>query len=146
MPLTDGFNCNAKLPSHNKHAARNGRQKTRPFSIRLTEDERRHLEAAAGSVPIGAYVRQRLLGESQQRRPTRSRVVVRDQVAIAGLLAELGQSRLTSNLNQLAKAANIGALPVTPDAEKELLDACANVRQMRDALMRALGLREAAGP
>lgn len=146
MSLTDSFNRNAKPPSHNKHEARNGRKKTRPFSIRLTEDERRHLEAAAGSVPIGAYVRQRLLGESQQRRLVRSRVVVRDQVAIAGLLAELGQSRLASNLNQLAKAANIGALPVTPDTEKELVDACANVREMRDALMRALGLREASGP
>jgi hypothetical protein len=76
MSLADGFNRNAKPPPRNKHEARNGGQKTRPFSIRLTEDERRQLEATAGSVPIGAYVRQRLLSETRQRRPTRSPVVI----------------------------------------------------------------------
>jgi hypothetical protein len=52
----------------------------------------------------------------------------------------LGQSRLSSNLNQLAKAVNTGALPVTPETESEIVAACASVTAMRYDLLNALGL------
>jgi hypothetical protein len=58
------------------------------------------------------------------------------------VLASLGQSRIANNLNQLAKAVNIGALPVTPETESEIVEACAAVSAMRRDLMRALGIGE----
>jgi hypothetical protein len=52
----------------------------------------------------------------------------------------LGQSRLSSNLNQLAKAVNTGSLPVTPETERELRQAARDVMVMRRMLIDALGL------
>jgi hypothetical protein len=57
------------------------------------------------------------------------------------LLALLGQSRLANNLNQLAKAANQGSLPVTAEIEAELQQACAHILEMRLLLLKALGIR-----
>ena len=62
------------------------------------------------------------------------------------VLATLGQSRLSSNLNQLARAANTGSLPVSPDTEEALQAACPEVAALRAELLRALGSREAGAP
>jgi hypothetical protein len=109
------------------------------FSIRLTADERRRLRERAGRMSLGAYIRGLVLGQSEQAPRRRSANPVKDNEALARVLASLGQSRLSSNLNQLAKAVNIGALPVTPDTERGINDACMAVTAMRRDLMRALG-------
>jgi hypothetical protein len=118
----------------------------KPFSIRLTEDEKRLLLERAGNLPLSTYVRDLIVDDT--RRVTRRRFAspVKDQEALARVLAALGQSRIASNLNQLAKAANIGALPVTPETEQEISNVCAAVLAMRGDLMRALGLVEGGGP
>jgi hypothetical protein len=46
------------------------------------------------------------------------------------VLALLGRSRLANNLNQLAYAANIGSLPLTPETEEELQAAIAKITSM----------------
>lgn len=115
---------------------------TRPFSIRLTDAEKSLLLARAGRIPLGAYIRDALLsGDAQAKRRRMVNPVV-DHAALARVLAALGQSRLSSNLNQLAKAVNIGALPVSPETEAEIADACRAVFTMRGDLVRALGLVE----
>ena len=53
----------------------------------------------------------------------------------------LGQSRIANNLNQLAKMANLGTLPMLPDTERDIRRACADVALMRRELLRALGHR-----
>ncbi len=112
-----------------------------PFSLRLTFDERAALEQSAGTRPLGAYIRSKLFGgkEAPRRKRTRTRKPLKDEKALGELLGKLGESRLASNINQLAKAANSGSLPVTPDTEKALQDACDDVRAMRILLMQALG-------
>ena len=111
-----------------------------PFSLRLSADERAELIRRAGSKPLGAYIRAQLLGNTASPRRA-SRQPAKDQQALAKLLAELGKSRLASNLNQLAKAANTGSLPVSPETEQALVQACEDVRRMRHALLTALGFR-----
>jgi len=110
-----------------------------PFSLRLTFEERALLEMAAGDTPLGSYIRSRLLGEKEVRRKRKPRRPVKDHKALGHVLGELGKSRLANNLNQLAKAVNTGSLPVTPDTEKAIREACASVEQMRAMLMMALG-------
>lgn len=111
-----------------------------PFSLRLTAKERAVLDRQAGGRPLGAYIRERLLaGDAQKRRTSRKPRV--DEKELAQVLAELGRSRLSSNLNQLAKQANIGILPESPEVAKELKEACRAVKAMRDALLKALGLK-----
>lgn len=114
----------------------------KPFSIRLTEDEKRLLLECAGRLPLSTYVRNLLLDGSTRAARRRPANPVKDHQALARVLAALGQSRIANNLNQLAKAANIGALPVTPETEEEISEAYTAVLAMRDDLMRALGLAE----
>lgn len=116
-------------------------KKFTPFSLRLSFDERSHLEKAAGKMPLGAYIRQKALdGIADTRRIVRRpRKPIKDDQAMAQLLAELGRSNLANNLNQLAKAVNSGSLAVTPDTEKAIHDAYYDILWMRKTLGQALG-------
>jgi hypothetical protein len=109
------------------------------FSIRLTDDEKLLLRERAGRLSLGTYIRDVVLAQGGQAPRRRCANPVKDHEALARVLAALGQSRLSSNLNQLAKAVNIGALPVTPETEQEISDACVAVGAVRRELMRALG-------
>lgn len=113
-----------------------------PFSLRLTFEERARLEREAGDTPLGAYIRSRLFDHPEtNRRPRQNKRPVKDSQAIASVLGELGKSRIANNLNQLAKAANSGSLPLTPETEKSLQEACSGVQWLRTTLMQALGLQ-----
>lgn len=113
-----------------------------PFSLRLSFEERFALQHAAAGLPLGAYIRNKLFDGDLTPRRTRGHHPVKDHAALAKVLGALGVSRLSSNLNQIARAAHIGALPVTPELEEELRDACAQIRGMRSDLLKALGHRE----
>nr|WP_321361382.1 plasmid mobilization relaxosome protein MobC [uncultured Hyphomonas sp.] len=108
-----------------------------PFSLRLSEEERVQLKASADGQPLGAYIKSRLFSGAQYR--SRARQV--DREALGKVLGALGQSRISQNLNQIAKAANIGALPVTPELVEELHETCAELKSLRQDIMAALGLR-----
>lgn len=114
-----------------------------PFSIRLTFEERSILEKSAGRMPLGAYIRKVMLNdmtEERKRKVTkRPRRPIKDDVALAMLLAELGKAKLANNLNQLAKAANEGSLLITPETEQTIRDAYTEILWMRKTLLTALG-------
>lgn len=112
------------------------------LSVRLTEEERRLLAERAGRQPLAAYLRDLALAKAAHGRRRSSMAPIKDHEALARVLAALGQSRFANNLNQLAKAANIGALPVTREIDSDIRDACAAVAIMRRDLMRALGLAD----
>ncbi len=123
-------------------AATQASGKPKPFSLRLSFDERARLEQDASGMALGAYFRDRLFGEDAAPRQTRGHFPVKDYAALGRVLAALGQSRLSSNLNQLAKAVNTGSLPVTPETEDDLRQACKDIQAMRRDLLIALGLQE----
>ena len=123
------------------HSTQVKAEKTKPFSIRLTDTERETLKERAGSKPLGAYIRERLLDETAMPRKSLSHQPSESDKAWAQALAGLGQSRLASNLNQIAKLAHQGALPVTPELQQELHDACADIKRMRLMLIKQMGLR-----
>ncbi|MEI9994657.1 MAG: plasmid mobilization relaxosome protein MobC [Rhizomicrobium sp.] len=108
------------------------RARSSHITIRLTEDERAAVNAAAEDAGLtpGSYVRQVVLGapvpRQGKRRPTEKTELVR-------LLGEVG--KIGSNLNQLAHRANSG------DAVKaqEVETALAGLHKMRASLLKALG-------
>lgn len=114
----------------------------KPFSIRLTDAERRQLAEQAGRQPLATYLRDLILAAPAQAVRRRPFGKTRDDEALARVLSALGQSRIANNLNQLARAVNIGALPVTPQTEEEISSACSAVITMRRDLMRALGVED----
>lgn len=117
-----------------------------PFSLRLSFEEKALLRAAANGVPLGAYIKAKLFDEPLEKVRRRNTNPVKDHEALGRLLGSLGQSRLSQNLNQLARASNTGALPVSPEVEAELRQACADVKAMREELLRALGSLSEGGP
>ncbi|MHB0722555.1 hypothetical protein ACX4M5_06580 [Roseomonas mucosa] len=141
MSLNDTFSAATAAPGSPQPQKR-----LPPFSIRLSPAERARLAVEAAGAPLGAYIKAKILGETAPVRLRRSGHKVADQKALAQILALLGQSRLASNLNQLAHLAHIGALPVSPEIEAELQEALALVREIRRLLVAALGLKAEASP
>lgn len=127
-------------PQHRKTAA------SRPFSLRLSEGERERLALRAGRVPLGAYVRGVLFPANDngalQHRQARGVAPVRDHAALAQVLAKLGASDTASSLRTIARAAELGALPMTPETEEAIRQACRDVAEIKALLMTALGTRE----
>jgi hypothetical protein len=119
---------------------RKPRKKTPPpFSLRLKTEERAKLETAAAGMPLGPFIKAKLFDGDMSPRRTRGQAPVKDHAALARALGLLGNLRLANNLNQLAKAANRGALPLSPEVEDELMATCAAVLAIRMELMKALG-------
>ena len=129
-----------------RHAEKKPQKSLPPFSLRLTYEERVKLFAAAKGKPLGAYIRERLLGDDAEPRKRSGNNPVKDHEALGRVLGALGRSRLASNLNQLAKAVNTGSLPVTPETEADLKQACREISALRADLLRALGKVPEDGP
>lgn len=78
-----------------------------PFSLRLSPEERARLEREAAGLSLGAYIRSRLFGADAASPPkSRGKFPVKDHKALAQAIGLLGQARIASNLNQLARAAH----------------------------------------
>ena len=129
-----------KAASSNQSKKKKTTKRPAPFSLRLSQDERTRLEREASGVPLGTYIKAKALGDKPVRM-RRTGLPIEDKKAHAKALALLGRSHLSSNLNQLAHAVNIGVLPVTPETEAELFAALQDIRELRLLLVRALGLK-----
>lgn len=142
MSLNDSFNLSV-TPTKD---AKFHKKRLPPFSLRLSAEERARLVDEAAGVPLGAYIKAKVLGSALSVRLRRSVLAIEDRTALAQALALLGRSRISNNLNQLAHLANIGALPMTPESEDELRATLSDVRELRRLLMVALGLKVEAAP
>ena len=132
--------------AHLKHRKRGGPKKRKGsprFSMRLSAPERARLEedAKAAGMALASYVKLRLFHNIPGLPQPASNRPAADTQMIARLLAVLGEARLSQNLNQLAKAANMGTLEVSADTDKVLHAACAEIQSMRRDLVAALGLK-----
>ena len=123
-----------------KNKKRSKKKATTRLYIRLTVREREQLNKLAGNQTVSAYVREKALGEHVEKRRILRKPKMED-IQYAMLLAALGQSRLSANVNQLAKHANTGTLDCSQDVEEQLEEACAALFAMRNALFLALGYR-----
>jgi len=112
---------------------------SRPVTIRFTHDERARLEQEAGERTLSAHVRSRLFGAKQHRGPDRRPSV--DSVALARVLAMLGQSAVSTNLAAVTMAIRTGTLDAGPMTLAMLNQACTDVACMRRDLIRALGIK-----
>lgn len=111
-----------------------------PFSLRLTDEEREELDKLAEGLPWGEYIRGVIFVEMKRPRRHPGKAI-KDRKLLAKLLGMLGKSRISQNINQLAKASNSGSLPVTPDTKKALMDAARAVQSMRTMLIEAMGVK-----
>ena len=143
--LAKTFDDVANAPAH-----RPKRKLPPPLSIRLTTEERARLKRDAGRLSLSAYIRHKLFGDAitprKPRYQRKQRRPVVDSQTVARLLGTLGQSELATSMIALALAAQSGALPVTPELSEKLDAACDDIRDMRTALVVALGVKPESGP
>jgi hypothetical protein len=113
-----------------------------PFSLRFTKEEREQLDRMAQGMPLGKFIRSKLFDGNTAPRRTKGRFPVKDEKALSKLLGVLGKSRIANNINQLARAANLGSLPVNIETQKKLDDACRAIFWIRQQLILSLGLKQ----
>jgi hypothetical protein len=139
MPLK-GFHKSTRLP---------------PLSLRLTFAERAFLEKKAGSLPLSSYIKNELFGGSSSGDGPRlgapglnmggaPRRVHDSTRLLAQVLAKLGDSQLGPSMAELARAASTGSLYVSDLVEGQLVQACADIAEIRLLLLEALGKRRPA--
>lgn len=124
----------------------NRRKRIRPanVSLRLKQGDRARLQEAAGGMSLNGYILWRVFDPASPPPKPRKRIARLDEKFAAQALALLGQSRVSNNLNQIAKQANLGALDLTPEVLGELEEALQLVREIRGLLLSALRLSEGA--
>ncbi len=132
----------AKLAFKKAVVAKPGnRRALSPLTLRLTPAERAELEALAAGMTLSAYARVCLFAEDARKRAKRANDPVANKKAIAEALALLGQSRIASNLNQLAYHANVGAFIEDAETKAQIGEANAHLLEIRTLLMSALGAK-----
>jgi len=112
-----------------------------PFSLRLNSDEREELKRLADGIPMGQFIKDAIFNKKVRPNYRRSRPAIRDHKLLAQILGMLGKSRIPSNINQLAKAANSGSLPVNEEVLKSLFEAVRAIEWMRKSLIEGMGLK-----
>ena len=140
MTLNTEFECAAIAAT--KPPYENGpKKRLSPFSIRLSEADRARLSLEAAGAPLGDYIKSKLLDGIPEGRKRRKVLTIQDREALARALALLGRSELLISLQDLARAAEIGTLLITPETEAEISAAIALVYEIRAAILNALGHR-----
>ncbi|WP_299628108.1 hypothetical protein [uncultured Tateyamaria sp.] len=112
-----------------------------PLTLRLTPAERERLKVLAAGMTFSAYARACLFAEDARTRAQAATDPVTNKKAMAEALALLGQSRIASNLNQLAYHANVGALIEDAETKEQIREANAHLLAIRTLLMEGLGKR-----
>lgn len=116
------------------------RKRPPPLSVRFSDEEKAALREKAGDKPLGRYIREMALSEIVLPRK-KNQLFCAGEKAISRLTAKLGQSRISSNLNQIAKHANMGNLVEDDELIEDLNEACAHIAEIRSTLLKALGQR-----
>lgn len=118
-------------------------KKTYPshLTLRLSAEEWEQLEYDAAGLSYSEHARHQLFHNSTSNRRTRNRSRVRDHEALGRVLGLLGMTRFGDNHTQLAKLIYNGLLFVSPELETAILEACADAREIRTHLVKALGVK-----
>ena len=109
-------------------------KKPAPFSLRLTDKEKAKLLKRAKGKPLGAYIKSQLFNSAAKGAEL-------DKVEIARMIAGLGSSDLSRSMARIAKSAELGSLPVTPELLGQLQNACKALHYMRLTLIQMQGMK-----
>ncbi|MEI9849885.1 MAG: hypothetical protein WDN24_02290 [Sphingomonas sp.] len=104
-----------------------------PFCLRLSADERARLERDAGGIPLGTFIKARLLNNDPAT----------DRKFAARTLATFGQIGTLDYLLALDEACRAGEAFLPPRLQQPLPGLIDALRRFKDWLLRILGVRGA---
>lgn len=114
----------------------------RRITIRLTEHEHAEIVAKAGTRPLATFVREQVLKEITGRRRPPTPAPIKDQAALAHVLALLGTSPLVGSFRQAASDLQSGNSAEADALHNVLHSAAADLADIKTLLMRSLGVAE----
>jgi hypothetical protein len=111
------------------------------LTLRVSSAERNRWDKAADELGLstGKYIRTALASDEVQHKLSRLLAKQHSRKDYPIILHALGKSRLTSNLNQLAYAANIGNVEFTPDVAAQINEAYEVILYIRTLLIKGAG-------
>ncbi len=113
---------------------------TSPFSLRLTHKERETLDQMAGNMPLGTYIRIRLLNDPTPRK--RIRRITKDEKELTRILAFLSTTEIPTNLYEISNAIRNNTITVTEETEIQIQAACSALQSIQNSITKALGFNE----
>lgn len=120
-----------KPPSSSKRSGTEKRQRSAPVSVRFLPDERAVVEQSARTMglSVASFIRTAILGAPGPRAQRAPHVNAEELAKATAALNKIG-----SNLNQLSRAYNSGASPITAKECDEIL------KLVRQAVMAVLDI------
>jgi alanyl-tRNA synthetase len=112
-----------------------------PVSVRFSDEEREQLKKDAEGQSLNSYIKSRVFDEAIPRKRKYNANPVTDMQLLAQTLSALGQTEVFKNLNTIIEQLENGTLVLTPETEEQINVACLCVINMRNDLIKALGLR-----
>lgn len=110
-------------------------------TVRVTPEEKEQLRHDAGNLSISAHVRDRLFGKDAKPRKARGRHVVKDKQSLALILRTLGGAPFSNRMHRLILAHEENRLGSDTELAGELREMAWDIATMRNALVKALGLK-----
>jgi len=116
---TDATTANEKPLSHRPRTGTETRKRSRVVGIRMTdaEYERTEADAAKDGLTLASYGRLKMVSEPQTRTRRRPRA---DVAALSKACGEL--NRIGGNINQIARAVNLGEQPCGADITQAMAE------------------------
>ena len=115
---------------------------TAPFSVRFTNEERVQLQTRARHQPLGTFIREAALLRAgvAVKQSAVLRIPTDADRQLAQALSALGRDGLAASISSMARSAQSGLLIITPETDRLLLEACGDIREVRDQVLAYLRL------
>lgn len=114
------------------------------YTVRYSDKERKKVQANAEAMklPTSTYIRISSLSDDSRNLKRFELSTTQERKEYAQILAALGKSRISQNLNQIAYAINTGTLVLSPDVVSQITEACETLQWLRRSLIKKMGLRQ----
>lgn len=114
------------------------------YTVRYSDKERKKVQANAEAMklPTSTYIRISSLSDDSRHLKRFELSTTQERKEYAQILAALGKSRISQNLNQIAYAINTGTLVLSPDVVSQITEACETLQWLRRSLIKKMGLRQ----
>lgn len=109
-------------------------------TVRLTHDERKVLEVQAGDIPLSRYIRETVLGKAASNRKKRKTAPIKDHIALAQILALLGNHELVREFRKANDDVEAGIESVEPETARKIEDCHSVISKIHMLLINALGI------
>ena len=117
------------------------REKPLYVTLRVTAEEKEKLRTDAGNLSISDHVRSRLFGDDVKPRKARGKHVIKDKQSLALILRTIGGAPFSNRMHRLLLAHEENRLGLDRELADELRAMAWDIATMRNALVKALGLK-----